>query len=212
MSDPLVFRHQVTYNEASLLLFLICLEISSLLNEIRNQSPDASKYALGTSFLIPQQIHEATKDFTGFVKMSIMTIANRQEALNEATTNLDKIENYKTKVEGAIANVLQNQGQAPENALDDLYLVLDKLRDQEDKLYGVQSRLTEMSKRIDLLIQQHAAEWRDHYKKYAGQVIGELEKTGIKLNDLEKGELLNPKKNFSEIAVMLQKIGIIEKG
>lgn len=204
------FKRPVVYNESAVLLYLIGLEISNLLKEIRSKSPQASKYLPEDTLITPAQIQEAVDDFTGFVKLAISVVARRQGVLNYIIAQLDEIEIYRNRLEDAIAVVLQSQKQAPASALEDLYKFIDKLRDQEDYLSDMQAKFADIGSEINNLLEQHSIAWRAHQKKYAEKVIEELEKHDVKLNDLERAELLAPKRTIAEIVESLQKIGITD--
>lgn len=202
------FKRPVVYNESAVLLYLIGLEISNLLKEIRGRSPQASKYLPEDVLITPAQIQEAIDDFTGFVKLAISVVARRQSVLNYIILQLDEMEAYRAKLEDAIAVVLQSQKQAPINALEDLYKFIDKLRDQEDYLSDMQTKFADIGNEINRLLEQHSIAWQGHQKKYAEKVIEELGKYDVTLNELERAELLAPKRTIAEIVESLQKIGI----
>jgi|GEM_PF-3611605 len=206
-----LFKCPVKYGLVSILLYLISLEINNLMLEIREKSPVSSKQTLPNSLFTPEQITEARKHFTGFVKQAIVTTAARQSALSLAIAQLDKIKTLIREVEMEFSDALRNLDLSSKSGLQCLEAGLEALKKEEQDVVLIESKLRNMGCSINELIAKHRNEWQQLHSKYVQQLISELERDNIFLSELEKQELQKPTKVIDEVRANLVKHKIIKE-
>lgn len=201
----------VRFNEESLILYFIGLEISNLLKEIKNKSPRATK-ALppNTIALTPEQIEEAQQDYCGFVKNAIVVSAKRQEAMNLIGAQLTRANELVWQVDGVIAATLQKPPPVSQEEFDCLNQARLELRTYQDNMVLMEVKLKAIAEVIDKLLAKHAAEWRRHHKKHVDKLEAELKAQQIILSEIEQKELHEPTKTMDELETKLKKIRVIK--
>lgn len=206
-----VLTYPLRYSEASIILYFISLEISNLLKEIKNRSPNATKQLPSNiNALTPEQIEEAQQDFTGFVKSAISVSAKRQEALNLLESQLARAGELVLQVDGVLAEAIQKPPPISQEEFERLNQARLTLRIHQEDIAAIGKKLKTISTTINDLLAKHAEEWQRHNKNYVDQLISELETQQIILSDLEKKELSEPSKTIEEVKRKLQKEEVIK--
>lgn len=210
--EKLLFKGNIKYDEASILLYFISREISNLLKQIRNQSPEASKIVPENAFILtPEQILEARKNETNFVKQAISVAMERQEALNKIVKWIDQIDDLCKQIQTNAANLAKEKNQTKNEVSSKLENDLIKLLEQKKKLLNIRFAFEKMAGKINLLLEKQAKDWQKHYAKYADALIEEFAQKNLQLSDLEKQEIRKPTKSISEMLKLLQNLNLIEK-
>lgn len=204
-------KYPLRYNEAAIILYLISLEISNLLEEIKKRSPCATgQLPPNINALTPEQIEEARQDFTGFVKSAISVAAKRQEAMNLVTAQLMRVQELVLEVDGILALMIQNPTPVSQEEFGRINQARQTLRNRQNGIMVIERKLREISNAINDLLAKHAEEWRQHYGKYVDKLISELEAKQILLSELEKQELSEPTKTIEEVKYKLKKADILK--
>lgn len=205
--EKLLFKGNIKYDEASLILFFISLEITNLLTQIRDKSPEASRIVPKDAFILtPEQIDEARAHETNFVKEAISVTMQRQEALNRIVKWIDQIDKLCKQIQAAATTIAKEKSALEETQKEQLNANLIKLTEQKNQLQQLKIPLQNTAEKINALIAKHAKDWQKHYAKFADELILEFEKHNLKLSDLEKQEIRNPTKSIQEIEAVLQQL------
>jgi hypothetical protein len=203
--EKLLFKGNIKYDEASILLFFISLEISNLLQQIRDKSPEASKIVpKDASILTPEQIEEARNNETNFVKQAIAVAIQRQEALNKIVNWLDQIDKLSKQIQTAAATIVKEKTNSEAEQIQQLEANLLKLSEQKKQLNALKIPLEKSAAKINKLLTQHAKDWQQHYAKFTEELIQEFAKHNLQLSDLEKQEIRSPTKSIKEMMTILQ--------
>lgn len=210
--EKLLFKGNIKYDEASILLYFISLEISNLLKEIRSQSPQASKIVPENAFILtPEQIAEARNNETNFVKEAIAVAMKRQEALNKIVKWIDQIDEISKQIQTTAAFLTKNKTKSNNEITEQLEENLAKLFAQKKQLQEIKLPLEKIANKINKLLEQQAKEWHEHSTKFTEKLIQEFEKQNLQLSDLEKQEIRHPSKTIQEILIILQNLNLTEK-
>lgn len=203
-------RYPLKYSEAAVVLYLISMEITNLLKEIRDKSPVESKQLSEDSLFTPEQIAEARKHFTGFVKQAIAVTAKRQIALNMVEVKKQQVKKILIELEDGAALALQNPSYISEAGFVRIEKLLKTLKKDENDLLVIEDALRKDAKVINEILAKHGSDWKDHQEHYVTQLIAELENKGIQLSDMEKKELGSVTKTINEVRQNLKKQALIK--
>lgn len=204
------FKYPTKYNESAILLYLISLEVTNLMREIRAQSPDASKQLSPDAVFTPEQIEEARKHATGFVKRAIAALAKRQLTLNIAMLQLERAKTLRAEVEVGLGLAVQNPKLVDAKEMERLERTMLLLQEKEKTIFDAVASLKNLAESLNQLIAKHRFEWFQHREKYATQLVAELEQKAVLLSELEKNELRNITKTLDEVKQSLANHGIIK--
>lgn len=205
------FQYPVKYNIAAVILYLISIEINNLKTAIREKSPQASQASMPDSIFTPEQIQEARKHPTGFVKSAISSVAKRQAGLNSASTCLQDLKPLIAEVSESATSFLQDTTLMSESEFAQLQASLQALKKQENDIVNIETTLRTIGATINDLIAKHRDEWRMHQQTFASKVAEELKQRGTLLSELEKQELSEGEKTLDAIEKDLQKYGLIKE-
>lgn len=205
------FKYPSKYDEIAIILYLISLEVTNLVKEIRAKSPQSSRQLHPGAVFTPEQIAEARKNVTGFLKRAIATLAKRQVALNKTMMRLEQLNTLRAEIEDGMTAAIQNPQIADAKEIEYLEETLHMLNEKEEELFNIEVTLKSMATELNQLIVKHSSEWQQHQTQYATQLIAELEQHGIALSELEKQELCSITKTLDEVKQSLVKYKLLKE-